>query len=249
VDHHSAAPKGPGSISSLAGLPAARIGASSRPARRLHLRAVERQFRHEPADFQLQRRFRSGISANAVYSFSKSIDDASTQGGSVVAQNWQLLTPNAVFPVRCADTLTRNGSTAAPWDQRRDPGERFRGTLLKTGLSRQHHAAPGSPLTAISGGNRATTWNRISGSVARTPPAFRCSRDCRRRLQYQRLRAPAAGLWGDAGRDTIPDRWCSPSTAPWAAFSGSGSGAASTFASMPPTPSTTRPLRAGALPQ
>ena len=49
------------------------------------------------ASFQLMRRFRSGISGNATYTFTKSIDDASAGGGgrgggggggSVIAQNW-----------------------------------------------------------------------------------------------------------------------------------------------------------------
>ena len=47
---------------------------------------------YHAAQFQLNRRFRSGLGANASYQFSKSIDNAGTggrgQGGTPVAQNW-----------------------------------------------------------------------------------------------------------------------------------------------------------------
>src|SRR5262249_45085332 len=51
----------------------------------------------EMGSAQLQRRFRGGISGNAIYTFAKAIDDASVGGGgrggaggggSVIAQNW-----------------------------------------------------------------------------------------------------------------------------------------------------------------
>jgi hypothetical protein len=160
-------------------------------------------------DFQLQRRFRSGISANATYSFSKSIDDASTQGGAVVAQNWQLLTAErGLSPFDARHTLN------AQWQYSSAVGTSggtlvngFKGALLKdwtfqNGITLR----TGSPLTAISGGNRATTTGTgITGSVradATGLPLFPATPGDG--FNTSAFAAPAAGLWGDAGRDTIP---------------------------------------------
>jgi hypothetical protein len=161
------------------------------------------------ADFQLQRRFRSGISANATYSFSKSIDDASTQGGAVVAQNWQLLTAE-----RGLSSFDARHTLNAQWQYSTAVGTRggtlvngFKGSLLKdwtfqNGITLR----TGSPLTAISGGNRATTTGTgITGSVRADATGLPLSPatpgDGFNTLAFA---APAAGLWGDAGRDTIP---------------------------------------------
>jgi hypothetical protein len=160
-------------------------------------------------DLQLQRRFRSGISANATYSFSKSIDDASTQGGAVVAQNWQFLTAErGLSPFDARHTL------AAQWQYSTAVGTSggtlvngFKGALLKdwtfqNGITLR----TGSPLTAISGGNRATTTGTgITGSVradATGVPLFPATPGDG--FNVSAFAAPVAGLWGDAGRDTIP---------------------------------------------
>ena len=160
-------------------------------------------------DFQLQRRFRSGISANAIYSFSKSIDDASTQGGAVVAQNWQLLTAErGLSPFDARHTLT------AQWQYSTAVGTSggtlvngFKGALLKDWTFQNSITLrTGSPLTAISGGNRATTTGTgITGSVRADatglPLTPATPGDGFNTLAFA---APVAGLWGDAGRDTIP---------------------------------------------
>jgi hypothetical protein len=160
-------------------------------------------------DLQLQRRFRSGISANAIYSFSKSIDDASTQGGAVEAQNWQLLTAErGLSPFDARHTLT------AQWQYSTAVGTSggtlvngFKGTLLKDWTFQNSITLrTGSPLTAISGGNRATTTGTgITGSVranATGLPLFPATPGDG--FNTSAFAAPVAGLWGDAGRDTIP---------------------------------------------
>jgi hypothetical protein len=160
-------------------------------------------------DFQLQRRFRSGISANIAYSFSKSIDDASTQGGAVVAQNWQLLTAE-----RGLSPFDARHSLNAQWQYSTAVGTRggtlvngFKGALLKDWTFQNSITLrTGSPLTAITGGNRATTTGTgITGSVradATGLPLFPATPGDGFNLAA--FAAPAAGLWGDAGRDTIP---------------------------------------------
>ena len=161
------------------------------------------------ADFQLQRRFRSGISANATYSFSKSIDDASTQGGAVVAQNWQLLTAE-----RGLSSFDARHTLNAQWQYSTAVGTSggtlvngFKGALLKdwtfqNGITLR----TGSPLTAISGGNRATTTGTgITGSVRADATGLPLSPATPGDgFNTSAFAAPAAGLWGDAGRDTIP---------------------------------------------
>jgi hypothetical protein len=160
-------------------------------------------------DLQLQRRFRSGISANAIYSFSKSIDDASTQGGAVEAQNWQLLTAErGLSPFDARHTLT------AMWQYSTAVGTSggtlvngFKGALLKDWTFQNSITLhTGNPLNVISGGNRATTTGTgITGSVradATGLPLFPATPGDGFNLDA--FSAPAAGMWGDAGRDTIP---------------------------------------------
>jgi hypothetical protein len=161
------------------------------------------------ADFQLMRRFRSGISANATYSFSKSIDDASTGGGAVVAQNWQLLTAE-----RGLSSFDARHTLNAQWQYSTGVGTRggtlvngAKGALLKDWTFQNSISLrTGSPLTASTGGNRATTTGTgITGSVradATGLPLFPATSGDG--FNVSAFAAPAAGLWGDAGRNTIP---------------------------------------------
>jgi hypothetical protein len=160
-------------------------------------------------DFQLQRRFRSGISANATYSFSKSIDDASTQGGAVVAQNWQLLNAE-----RGLSSFDARHTLNAQWQYSSAVGTSggtlvngFKGALLKDWTFQNSISLrTGSPLTAISGGNRATTTGTgITGSVRADATGLPLSTATPGDgFNISAFAAPAAGLWGDAGRNTIP---------------------------------------------
>jgi hypothetical protein len=161
------------------------------------------------ADFQLQRRFRSGLSANATYSFSKSIDDASTQGGAVVAQNWQLLTAE-----RGLSSFDARHTVNAQWQYSTAVGTRggtlvngFKGALLKDWTFQNSITLrTGSPLTATTGGNRATTTGTgITGSVRADATGLPLSPATGGYgFNLSAFAAPAAGLWGDAGRNTIP---------------------------------------------
>jgi len=160
-------------------------------------------------DFQLQRRFRSGISANATYSFSKSIDDASTGGGAVVAQNWQLLTAE-----RGLSSFDARHTLNAQWQYSTAVGTRggtlvngTKGALLKDWTFQNSISLrTGSPLTAITGGNRATTTGTgITGSVRADATGLPLSPATPGDgFNISAYAAPAAGLWGDAGRNTIP---------------------------------------------
>jgi hypothetical protein len=161
------------------------------------------------ADFQLQRRFRSGISANVTYSFSKAIDDAGTQGGAIVAQNWQVLTAE-----RGLSSFDARHTLNAQWQYSTGVGTRggtlvngFKGALLKDWTFQNSITLrTGSPLTATAGGNRATTTGTgITGSVradATGLPLYPVTPGDGFNLNA--FAAPAAGLWGDAGRTTIP---------------------------------------------
>jgi hypothetical protein len=96
----------------------------------------------EMGSAQLQRRFRSGISGNATYTFAKAIDDASVGGGgrgggggggSVVAQNWLDLNGE-----RANSSLVRRHSLNMSAQYSSGMGARggalvkgFKGTLLK----------------------------------------------------------------------------------------------------------------------
>ena len=161
------------------------------------------------ADFQLQRRFRSGISANATYSFSKSIDDASTQGGAVVAQNWQLLTAD-----RGLSSFDARHTLNAQWQYSTAVGTRGgtlvngpKGALLKDWTFQNSISIrTGSPLTAMTGGNRATTTGTgITGSVRADATGLPLSPATPGDgFNLSAFAAPAAGLWGSAGRNTIP---------------------------------------------
>jgi hypothetical protein len=83
----------------------------------------------------------------------------------------------------------------------------FKGALLKDWTFQNSISLrTGSPLTAISGGNRATTTGTgITGSVRADatgrPLSPATPGDG---FNISAFAAPAAGLWGDAGRNTIP---------------------------------------------
>jgi hypothetical protein len=161
------------------------------------------------ADFQLMRRFRSGISANATYSFSKSIDDASTGGGAVVAQNWQLLNAE-----RGLSSFDARHTLNAQWQYSTGVGTRGgtlvngpKGALLKDWTFQNSISLrTGSPLTAMTGGNRATTTGTgITGSVRADATGLPLSPATPGDgFNLSAFASPAAGLWGDAGRNTIP---------------------------------------------
>jgi hypothetical protein len=159
---------------------------------------------------RLSRRFRRGLSANALYTFSKSIDNASTfgGGGAVVAQNDKDLRAErglSSFDQRHTLSVFYMLSSPASGSSSRLAAHGFTGHLLKDWtLSGGVTARSGSPFTATvlgnlsdSGGTGAVGSGRadatglpvsLSGSFF-NPAAFTL---------------PPSGRFGNVGRNTIP---------------------------------------------
>jgi len=158
----------------------------------------------------LMRRFRGGMSMNARYNFSKSIDDASTFGGvgGTVAQNWlDLAAERGLSSFNRTHVFTLSWVYTSPFGNPNSryaasgwPGRLLRNWSLTGGLT----AESGTPLTARVLGNEtelaqtngtgseranATGLAIESGAGFFNPAAFS---------------VPPAGQFGNAGRNTIP---------------------------------------------
>ncbi|MGO4882228.1 MAG: TonB-dependent receptor domain-containing protein [Bryobacteraceae bacterium] len=158
----------------------------------------------------LMRRFRGGISMNARYTFSRSIDDASSFGGvgNTVAQNWlDLAAERGLSSFNRTNVFTMSWVYTSPFG---NPNSRYAssgwgGRLLRNwSLSGGVTAETGTPLTARVLGNDvqlaqtggigseradATGLPVTNGSGFFNPAAFI---------------VPPAGQFGNAGRNTIP---------------------------------------------
>ena len=160
------------------------------------------------AQTRVTRRFQRGMSATALYTFSKSIDDASsfTGTGGTVAQfinNWGLERGLSSFDQRHNLSTTfllsspvgihglmRNGG----WKTAALAGWTLNGTFT---------AASGMPLTALIGGNLSNT----GGNGALSNPRALATGLPIEGSPYFNLQAfttPPAGQFGNAGVDTIP---------------------------------------------
>ncbi len=161
------------------------------------------------ATFQLMRRFRSGLGGRVSYTYSKSIDDAGTGGRAVVAQDYlNLATERALsnFDQRHNFSLNwhyssgmgmRGGAMMQGWKAKLLRDWTFMNTLT---------LRSGTPLTATAGGTRSVTGGTgVSGSVRADATGLPI--DATSTSPYFNTAAftqPAAGSWGDAGRNTIP---------------------------------------------
>jgi trimeric autotransporter adhesin len=153
--------------------------------------------------FQLQRRFRSGFSANLLYTYSKAIDNSvqaqdfldtaaeralsATSRTHVVNFNWQFGTGAG----RGAGAGMVNG---------------WKGALIKDWtLINNISLGSGLPLTPTVGGVRATTTGTgITGNVRADATGLPVSdAPAGEPFNYAAFAIPAAGQWGTAGRDTI----------------------------------------------
>lgn len=158
----------------------------------------------------LMRRFRGGMSMNARYTFSKSIDDASSFGGvgGTVAQNWlDLAAERGLSSFNRTHVFNMSWVYTSPFG---NPNSRYAssgwaGRLLRNwSLSGGVTAETGTPLTARVLGNEvalaqtggtgseradATGLPVESGSGLFNPAAFT---------------VPPVGQFGNAGRNTIP---------------------------------------------
>jgi hypothetical protein len=169
----------------------------------------------ESGNVQLRRRLHNGITATLVYTYSKSIDDAGLggrgQGSAVIAQNWLNLSAErglSSFDQRhllnfqaqyTSGVGTRGGMLLDGW----------RGTLFKEWtVTTNVTAGSGTPLSpgyaSIVGGTGVSGPLRpdFTGASLYTAPAGLF-------LNPAAFAVPAAGHFGNAGRDTIegPDQF------------------------------------------
>jgi hypothetical protein len=158
---------------------------------------------------RITRRFAKGISANLLYTFSKSIDDASSigGGGTSYAQNANDLSAErglSAFDRR--HVLSGNFVLTSPvGEQGYLRGRGFVENLLKDWtLNGNLTAETGLPLTAKVGGNQsniAGTGAIGSGRAQATGLAVDAGSGPFNLLAFT---TPVPGTFGNAGRDTIP---------------------------------------------
>jgi hypothetical protein len=166
---------------------------------------------YHAAQFQLNRRFHSGVMAHAAYQFSKSIDNAGTggrgQGNTPVAQNWLDLAAeralssfdarhNLGMQVQYSTGMGMAGGTLV---------NGWKGALMKDWtISGNISLRSGTPFTATVGGN----LSQVSGTaVANTVRASATGLPVEVSGMLFNTAAftnPLAGEWGNAGRNTIP---------------------------------------------
>jgi trimeric autotransporter adhesin len=166
---------------------------------------------YHAAQFQLNRRMRSGLMANASYQFSKSIDNAGTggrgQGGTPVAQNWQDLSAerglssfdarhnlNIAFMYSTGMGMS-GGSLLNGWK-----GKLFKDWNLMSNIN----VHSGNPLTATVGGNLSQVGGTAVNSTVRADATGLPVEASGLLFNTAAFTSAAAGLWGTAGRNTIP---------------------------------------------
>jgi hypothetical protein len=166
---------------------------------------------YHAAQFQLNRRFRSGIMANAGYQFSKSIDNAGTggrgQGNTPVAQNWLDLAAerglssfdarhNLNLQFQYSTGMGRSGGTLV---------NGWKGALMKDWtFSGNVNVRSGNPFTATVGGNRSQVSGTAVSNTLRADATGLPVEASGLLFNTAAFSAPLAGFWGNAGRNTIP---------------------------------------------
>ena len=155
----------------------------------------------------LMRRFRGGLSANGSYTFSKSIDDGGAAAGGNMAQNWLNFRAErglSSFDQRHNLSINFSFSTG---QGRRGAGlvTGWKGLLVKDWtITSQIQVHNSNPMTATVGGNQVSR-----GSTSQTLRADATGITLSPQVAGQifnpaAFAVPAAGFWGDAGRNTIP---------------------------------------------
>ena len=159
---------------------------------------------------RVNRRFSGGISMQTFYTFSKSIDDASTFGnsGTTVAQNWlDISAERSLSNFNRSQTLTWNWIYTSPFGTAtsRVAGSSLAGRLLHDWqLSGGLTAETGTPMTARVLGNTARlaqTNGAGSGRAEATGESIDSSTGF---FNLSAFTLPPAGEFGNAGRNTIP---------------------------------------------
>ncbi len=154
------------------------------------------------ATFQVQRRFRNGVSANVLYTHSKAIDNA------VQAQNYL-----DTAAERALSSTSRPNVLNVNWQYSTAVGrgggmliQGWKGTLLKDWtFTNAISLGSGMPLTPTVGGVRSTTTGSgITGSLRADATGLPVdSAAPGQPFNYLAFAIPAPGQWGNAGRDTI----------------------------------------------
>jgi hypothetical protein len=164
----------------------------------------------ESGSFQLRRRLRSGFTATAQYTFSKSIDDSAlggqAQGGSLIAQNWLDLSAERAlsnFDQRHLLNLQAQYTSGVGLGGGTLLGG-WKGALMKEWtLASQMTIGSGLPLSP-SYPALAVNGTGVTGPVRPDytgAPLYAQSGG--RFLNPDAYAPPATGQWGNAGRDSI----------------------------------------------
>jgi hypothetical protein len=165
---------------------------------------------YHAAQARVTRRFRKGFSANALYTWSKSIDNASTfsGGAGVVAQDdTNLRAERGLSTFNQPHRLTLSYVVSSPWGSRtsRLGAEGLHGRLLADwSFSGGINASAGRPFTARVLGNRSDTGGTGSiGSGRADSTGLRVDSGAGF-FNPAAFGIPPAGRFGNAGRNTIP---------------------------------------------
>lgn len=158
----------------------------------------------------LMRRFRGGISMNARYNFSKSIDDASSFGGvgSTVAQNWlDIAAERGLSSFNRTHVFTMSWVYTSPFG---NPNSHFAsggwaGRLLRNwSLSGGITAESGTPLTARVLGKEAELAQTNGVGSERANATGEPVTSGNGIFNLAAFTAPPSREFGNAGRNTIP---------------------------------------------
>ncbi len=166
---------------------------------------------YHAAQFQLNRRFHSGIMGRASYQFSKSIDNAGTggrgQGNTPVAQNWLDLSAErglSSFDARHNLNLQLQYSSG----QGMSGGtllNGWKGALVKDWtVTGNVSLRSGAPFAATVGGNRSQVSGTAVSNTVRADATGLPVEVAGMLFNTAAFTAPLAGEWGTAGRNTIP---------------------------------------------
>jgi len=160
---------------------------------------------------RLTRRFRRGLSFNAIYTWSKSIDNASSIGGAgnVVAQNDRdLRAERGLSSFDRRHALTLSYVLTSPSDARSallTRAGRAAWLLRNWNLSGQLTLQTGSPFTARVMGNRADSGGTgVIGSGRADATGQPVKAPGWRFFNLEAFTTPPPGRFGNAGRNTIP---------------------------------------------
>ncbi len=166
---------------------------------------------YHAAQFQLNRRFRTGIGARASYQFSKSIDNAGTggrgQGNTPVAQDWLDLSAerglssfdsrhNLSLQLQYSTGMGTSGGTLV---------NGWKGALFKDwNISGNINARSGTPMTATVGGSGSQVSGTAVSNTLRADATGLAVAASGVLFNTAAFSTPASGMWGNAGRNTIP---------------------------------------------